>query len=204
MPQKPRRSAKLFSDFNNLQFASVMGMVLFVILLLLFLIEPPAHIKAVSADVPSVWHPVSMPGANRDDAILIWVTRDGKIFFGSDQITADSLADRIREHLKNRDVERKVYIKADMSARWGGMKEVLDGVRSAGIIRVAFLAEQRCVPLLRLSRRSGPVQVSLLRACVLPKARAFTSAGRGISRAAKCHPLRARSLAPPEERLRAG
>jgi hypothetical protein len=39
-----------------------------------------------------------------------------------------------------------VYIIADMRARWSTVKIVLEGVRSAGIIRVAFLADQRRVP----------------------------------------------------------
>jgi biopolymer transport protein ExbD len=49
----------------------------------------------------------------------------------------------IAEHLKDRGVERKVYIVADMRAKWGAVKIVLDGVRSAGILRVAFLVDQR-------------------------------------------------------------
>jgi len=85
MSQKPRRSASLFSDFNNLQFAGVTGMVLFVILLLVFLMQPPSHIRAVSTDLLKVSHPVSMPGANREDTILIWVTRDGRAYLDADE-----------------------------------------------------------------------------------------------------------------------
>jgi len=82
---KPFKSAKLFSDFNNLQFAGVTGMVLFVILLLVFLMQPPSHIRAVSTDLPKVSHSVSMPGANREDAILIRVTRDGRVYLDADE-----------------------------------------------------------------------------------------------------------------------
>ena len=53
------------------------------------------------------------------------------------------MAEQIRSRLKNRDVERKVYIRADMRARYGAVKTVLDGVSSAGILRVAFLLDQR-------------------------------------------------------------
>jgi biopolymer transport protein TolR len=143
MLQKPRRSGKLFSDFNNLQFAGVLGMVLFVILLLFMADTAPDQHRAISVDLPKVAHPTPMRGADREDAILVAITRDGQLFFGNDRITTDSLTDRIQEHLKVRGVERKVYIKADMRAKWGGIKEVLDAVRSAGIIRVAFLADQR-------------------------------------------------------------
>jgi biopolymer transport protein TolR len=85
-----------------------------------------------------------MPGALREDVMLVSVTRDGQIYFGSDRIVGSAeLSAKIQDRLKDHGVERKVYINADMRARWGSMKLVLDAVRSSGIIRVAFLANQR-------------------------------------------------------------
>ena len=144
MPVATRSSPKLFSDFNTLQFAGVMAMVVFVMLLPFMMITTPHH--GVSVDLPKAWHPAAMSGALREDAMKIWILRDGKVFFGNEQISADSLPARITDHLKNRGVERKVYIAADARARWGTVKEVLDGVRAAGILRVAFLAHQRINP----------------------------------------------------------
>jgi biopolymer transport protein ExbD/biopolymer transport protein TolR len=138
-----RNSPRLFSDFNTLAFASVMGMVLFVLLLLFMPISFVDLPIQATVDLPKVSHPVSMAAADREDAMLVAVARDGKVYLGGDQITADFLGNRIRERLKDRDVERKVYIKADSRARWGSVKPVLDGVRSAGVLRVAFLVDQR-------------------------------------------------------------
>ena len=56
------------------------------------------------------------------------------------------MAEKIQARLKDRDVERKVYVVADMRAQWSNVEMVLDGVRSAGIDKVAFLADQRRVP----------------------------------------------------------
>lgn len=142
--QKPRRSPKLFSDFNTLQFASVMSLVVFVILLVFMTIPVDHH--GVSADLPKVSHPVSMPGANREDAMVVTITRDSKVYFGTEQVYAADLPQKIRDRLNDHTVERKVYIVADMRARWGGIKIVLDGVRASGIVRVAFLADQRKLP----------------------------------------------------------
>jgi len=142
--RKFRTSPKLFSDFNTLQFASVMGMVLFVILLVFMTIPP--HTYGVSADVPKVLHPIAISGAMREDAIKVTVMRDGRVFFGADRIDPTYLPGKIADHLKDRGAERKVYITADRRARWGAVKMVLDGVRSSGIMRVAFLVDQRRVP----------------------------------------------------------
>ena len=141
MPQKSFRSPKLFSDFNTLQFASVMGMVVFVLLLVFMTI--PSHHGGVSADLPKVLHPVSMPGALSEDVMKVAILRNGQVYFGTDRVDAAALRQKIAEHLNDRGVERKVYIVADSRAKWGAVKVVLDGVRSAGILRVAFLVDQR-------------------------------------------------------------
>jgi biopolymer transport protein TolR len=147
MLRKSRISPRLFSDFNTLQFASVMAMVVFVVLLIFMTITPPFH-SGGSVDLPKVLHPVAMRGADREDAIKVSITRDGKVYLGTEQVWLPDLPSKILVRLKDREVERKVYVVADMRARWGGVKMVLDGVRSSGIIRVAFLVDQRRVPIL--------------------------------------------------------
>jgi biopolymer transport protein TolR len=126
-----------------------MAMVVFVVLLI-FMTMTPMIQHTVSAALPKVLHPIPMPGADREDAMMLMITRDGKVYFGSDQINVADLPAKIQDRLKDRDVERKVYVKADMRARWGGVKLAMDGVRSAGIARVAFLANEGPPP--KLSR----------------------------------------------------
>jgi len=140
--QRSRRSLKLLREFNTPQFASVMGVLVFVVLAA-FMTAPTPH-GGIGIDVPWALHPVSMPGATCEHVIKIAITRDGKIFVGPDPLydPAD-LPNEIKDRLKDADVEHKVYIKADARARWGTVKQVLQGVHDAGIIRVAVLAEQR-------------------------------------------------------------
>jgi biopolymer transport protein ExbD len=137
MLRKSRPPAKLFSGFDTLQFASVMGLVVFVILLI-FMTIPTSH-HGVSVDLPKVLHPISMRNALREDAMKVSILRDGKVYFDSDQINVVNLPAKIQDHLKDREAERKVYVVADKRARWSDVEMVLDGVRSAGILRVAFL-----------------------------------------------------------------
>jgi biopolymer transport protein TolR len=146
MLRKSRTSSKLFSDFNTLQFASVMGMVVFVVLLF-FMTIPTGH-HGLSVDLPRVLHSVAMRGADREDAMKVAITRDGRVYFGTEQVWLPDLAMKIQDRLKDREVERKVYIVADKRARWGGVRLALDGVRTSGIIRVAILADQGRLPQL--------------------------------------------------------
>jgi biopolymer transport protein ExbD len=123
-----------------------MAMVVFVVLLIFMTV--PTHHNGVSVALPHVSHPVPMPGALREDVMKVTIRRDGTVYFGSEQINVIDLPAKVLDRMKDRGVERKVYVVADMRSRWGTVKMVLDGVRSAGIIRVAFLVDQRPVPIL--------------------------------------------------------
>lgn len=77
---------------------------------------------------------MKMLAANREDAIVVAIMRDGKVFFGNELVTAEQLPEKIREWLSHY-AERKVYIKADARARYGTVWTVLEAVRSAGVER---------------------------------------------------------------------
>jgi biopolymer transport protein ExbD len=145
MPNQSQRSSKLFSGIDATAFASILVVLLFVVLIAEGMTYNPHH--GVSADLPKVMHPVPMPGALREDGMQVCIMRDGKVYFGVERIDAFALQAKVEDRLRDRGVERKVYIIVDQRARWGTVKQVLDAVRSAGVIRVAFLVDQRRGPI---------------------------------------------------------
>jgi biopolymer transport protein TolR len=148
MSIKSQNVPRLFSGIDTTAFAAIMVVLVFAELIAGTMSYNPHH--GVSIDVPRILRPVSMPGAMQDDAMQVSITRDGKVFLGSDQIVPAYMTEKIQARLTDLDVERKVYIRADARARYGTVKTVLDGVRSAGILRVAFLVDQR--------RTIGPIR----------------------------------------------
>jgi biopolymer transport protein ExbD len=140
MLPKHTRSIRLIRGIDISALASILVVLAFVMLGVAWM--PPTH-HAYSVDLAHVAHPAPMPGASRDDAMIITVTREGLVSLGNDPISSARLPDKIRDRLRDRGVERKVYIRVDLRAKWGAVKLVLDGVRSAGILRVAFLVDQR-------------------------------------------------------------
>ena len=94
------------------------------------------------SNLPRIARAVKTPAALRDDAMIVTVRRDGRIYFGSDELTGDQLPVRFRESVHSGS-ERKVYIQADARARYKEVAEVLDGIRVAGISNVAFLTDRR-------------------------------------------------------------
>jgi biopolymer transport protein TolR len=83
-----------------------------------------------------------MPRADREDAMIVTVARDDKVFFRGERIRPDQLPTRIRESVKHGS-ENKVYIGADGRAKYSWVAEVLDGVRSAGVEKIGLLVYQK-------------------------------------------------------------
>jgi biopolymer transport protein TolR len=140
-----REISNLAKALQRLQHATVRVMAMVAFVMLLVFMTMPTHHYGVSPDLPKVSHPISMPGALREDVLQVTILRDGKVYFGREQVFPFSVGEKIQARLKDRDLERKVYIRADARARYGTVKIVLDGVRSAGVLTVAFLADQRRV-----------------------------------------------------------
>jgi biopolymer transport protein TolR len=133
------RPNQLISGIDVTAFVSVM-----LVLVFTFMIGKVINTfhPGSSVDLAKVSSPVSMRGADREDATIVSIRRDGKLFFRSDPVMPDQLAARIRESV-GRGSERKVYIRADAHAKYEWVAEVLDDVHAAGIEEVAFLVEQR-------------------------------------------------------------
>ena len=72
-------------------------------------------------DLVKTKNPIAMQAADKEDAILISVTRNGGVFLESGQSEAhwaDQLPEKVRDLLTNQ-VDKTVYIKADARAQYG-------------------------------------------------------------------------------------
>jgi biopolymer transport protein ExbD len=103
--------------------------------------QSPGHHGPV-VDLADSSHAVSMPGAIREDAIRIMLTRDGSLYFRNQRLGAEDLPDQIRESL-NSGAERKAYLNVDSRTRYADVEPVLDEIRHAGIAAIALFVEQQ-------------------------------------------------------------
>ena len=112
------------------------------VLLIIFMVITPMLQNGVSVDMAKVNNPIPMPDADKEDALLIAVMRDGQIYFGTDRVKADELSGKVKDRLANK-VDKRVFIKADARAKYGNVVDVVDNVRSAGVDDVGLLTEQK-------------------------------------------------------------
>ncbi len=129
--------AKVNSNINVTPMVDVM-----LVLLIIFMVITPMLQKGVSVEMAKTDNPINMDDADKEDALLVAIMRDGKVFFGSEQISPDQLAPKLKDRLANR-VDKRVFIKADARAKYGVVTDVVDNIRSAGVDQLGLLTEQR-------------------------------------------------------------
>lgn len=128
---------KVNSDINVTPMVDVM-----LVLLIIFMVITPMLQHGHAVELAKANNPEQMPDADKEDAILIAITRDNKVFLNNDQMSADQLGDKVRDRLANK-ADKRVYVKADARAKYGTVVAVVDNVRSAGVDQLGLLTEQR-------------------------------------------------------------
>jgi biopolymer transport protein ExbD/biopolymer transport protein TolR len=124
------------ADINVTPMADVM-----LVLLIIFIVVTPMLQKGVSVEMSKTNNPVDMTDADRDDAVLVAVTRDGRYYLGQDPVRIEDLAVRVNDILATQ-LNKIVYVKSDFRAKYGDVVRVVDNIRSAGVDRVGLLTER--------------------------------------------------------------
>jgi biopolymer transport protein ExbD len=124
------------SDINVTPMVDVM-----LVLLIIFMVITPMLSKGVPIDLVKTRNPIAMQAADRTDAVLVSVTRDGKTFLGRDQIAADALAPKVKDMLSNR-TDKECFLKADTRAKYQVVLDVVQNLQSAGVDQLGLLTEQ--------------------------------------------------------------
>jgi biopolymer transport protein ExbD len=110
-------------------------------LLVIFMVSTPMVNPGWSVDLPRSQYASPMPRAVREDAQIVGIMRDGRIYYRNIQIRADDLQDQIRESVRN-GADRKIYMRADARAKYSDVKRVLNEIRKTGIQNVCIFAEK--------------------------------------------------------------
>jgi len=134
---KRNEGAKVNSNINVTPMVDVM-----LVLLIIFMVITPMLQKGVSVDLAKVNNPTPMQDADKEDALIVAVMRDGKVFFGNDPISVDQLTGKVKDRIANR-TDKRVYVRADARAKFGSVVEVVDNVRSAGVDDLGLLTDQK-------------------------------------------------------------
>ena len=135
MAYKPKAPAVMASP-NVIPMADIM-----LVLLIIFMVVTPMLQKGVSVDMAKVNNAEDMQNADKDDAIILAVTRDGKMYLGSKQIALSEITTSVKDQIANR-LDKTVFVRSDARAKYGDVVKAVDEVRSAGVDNLGLLTEK--------------------------------------------------------------
>jgi biopolymer transport protein ExbD len=124
------------------------------VLLIIMMVITPMLQKGVSVDMAKVTNPRDMPAADKDNAILLSVTRDGSIYFRTKKIDESEVTSKVRDALKNR-LNKIAFIKSDARAKYGNVVTVVDDIRAAGVEKLGLLTQKLQKPVTDMPTPSG-------------------------------------------------
>jgi biopolymer transport protein ExbD/biopolymer transport protein TolR len=105
------------------------------------MVVTPMLQKGVSVDMAKVNNAEDMQNADKDDAIILAVQRDGSLYLGSKKIQLSEITTAVKDQISNR-LDKTVFVRSDARAKYGDVVKAVDEVRSAGVDNLGLLTEK--------------------------------------------------------------
>jgi biopolymer transport protein ExbD len=135
MAKKPK-AGDTMSEPNVVPMTDVM-----LVLLIIMMVITPMLQKGMSVDLAQTNSPVKMPDANKDDAVIVSIARDGTIYLKSQRIEASDLTSDVQTAVQDQ-VNKVVFIKSDERAKYGAVVQAVDDIRAAGVEQLGLITQK--------------------------------------------------------------
>src|ERR1017187_431846 len=107
---KREEGKKVNSNINVTPMVDVM-----LVLLIIFMVITPMLQQKVQIDMARVDNPTNMPDADKEDAIVVAITRDGAVFLGQNKVAPSELGGLVRDKLAD-NPGKTIFVRADARA----------------------------------------------------------------------------------------
>jgi biopolymer transport protein ExbD/biopolymer transport protein TolR len=129
--------SKVNSNINVTPMVDVM-----LVLLIIFMVITPMLQNKVHLDMATVENTTNMPDADKEDAVVVAVTRDGSVFLGQNHVDVSQLGVLVRDKLADK-TSKTIYVRADARAQYKTVEDAIDAVRAVGVDDVGLLTQKR-------------------------------------------------------------
>jgi biopolymer transport protein TolR len=133
--RESKRKSKAFLFLNLWPFAAIL---MFLLLIFLSRYVPIDLPRRPAADLPKTVSAAQQPGARREDAIRITVTRDGAVYLGDTEMRLEELGPAVKSAIRE-GADKKVYLSGDARAKNGDVERVVDELRTVGVTEIAII-----------------------------------------------------------------
>jgi biopolymer transport protein TolR len=112
------------------------------VLLIIFMITIPNLQSGITVNLPKAKNPLDAPKADKQDAFVVALNREGKIYIGKKQVGEKELYDQLAIKFSGGEIEKSIFLKADTALAYGRVVQIVNGCRSAGVDRIGLMAEK--------------------------------------------------------------
>ncbi len=130
------KAGRAVADINVTPMVDVM-----LVLLIIFMVITPMLQKGFNVDLARANNPRKMADADKEDAVILAVTRDGKFYLQSDPIKLDEITVKVKDRIASR-LDKTVYVRSDARAKYGVVVGVIENIRAAGVDSLGLITER--------------------------------------------------------------
>jgi biopolymer transport protein TolR len=120
------QTATSLSEINVTPLVDVM-----LVLLIIFMVTAPMIQTGIDVQLPETR---SVKEINPQEHIVISISREGLIYYGSEAINFNAIPARLKKDAKG--PKDSIFLRADKDVKWNSIVSVIDAIRSAGFSEI--------------------------------------------------------------------
>ncbi len=130
------RTATSLSEINVTPLVDVM-----LVLLVIFMVTAPILQTGIDVQLPETRN---VKEANPAERIVLSISREGMIYYGSEEINFYSIGARLKQDARGPGDE--IFLRADKDVKWSSIISVIDAVRGAGFDQIRLVTKPFAEP----------------------------------------------------------
>jgi biopolymer transport protein ExbD/biopolymer transport protein TolR len=133
------RTATSLSEINVTPLVDVM-----LVLLIIFMVTAPILQTGIDVQLPETR---SVQDVNPQERVVISISREGLLYYGSQEINLFVLGDRLKNDVKG--PKEPIFLRADKDVKWNSIVSVIDVIRGAGFSEIRLVTKPFSTPRAR-------------------------------------------------------
>jgi biopolymer transport protein TolR len=125
------KTATSLSEINVTPLVDVM-----LVLLIIFMVTAPMLQTGIDVELPET---KNVKDVNPEERIVISISREGLIYYGSDAINFFNIPARLKRDAKG--PKDSIFLRADKDVKWNYIVSVIDAIRGAGYTQVKLVVK---------------------------------------------------------------
>jgi len=125
------RTATSLSEINVTPLVDVM-----LVLLIIFMVTAPILQTGIDVQLPETRQ---VTETNPEERIVLSISREGLIFYGSEAINFSAIAELLKRDAKG--PKDAIFLRADKDVKWNSIVSVIDAIRGAGFSEIKLVTK---------------------------------------------------------------